>query len=193
MAVKFASLISGCTPLANLISLKWRKFQLRTKNGVLFKLNIFTVCQWWQFPLKLHVASSVHKVTGETVRMIATRITEFQKFKLWAKQQLYVLFSRVRGLRQNIFLSDKLATMRSLDKTLVKENHLFFFISNLLESYKVMKSKLSSAETFCPVPLLFSEKPNYSFGLCLLSRSSNLPQLFYVGRCKNLRQRSQEH
>ena len=141
----------------------------------------------------MYVASTVHKVMGDTVPMIATQITDFRKFKFWAKEQLYVLLSRVRDLSHFTFVGDRLATMRSIDNTLVKENHLLPFINSLLDRYTDMRSNLRSVETLSPFPLRFSEIPNTSFGFCYLLRSLKLPHLFYVGRCKNLRRRVHEH
>ena len=166
ITVKLAPPGFRSTVVTNVNSLNWREVKLRRQMGVLFKLNASTVCRRWQFPLKMYVASSVHKVMGDTVPMIATQITDFRKFKFWAKEQLYVLLSRVRDLGHITFVGDRLATMRSIDNTLVKENHLLPFINNLLDSYNDMRSNLNSVETLSPFPLRFSEIPNTSFGFC---------------------------
>ena len=88
---------AGCRSIPPLpvIENTWRCVVIGKETGVTFRLNHKTVCRRIQFPLKLFVASTIHKTMGETLPMVATQIVGSRDFALWLPEQLYVVMSRV--------------------------------------------------------------------------------------------------
>ena len=174
-------------------TLAWPEVVIRKNVGVLYKFHASTVCRRLQFPLKMYVASTVHKVMGDTLPMLSTQITEFKKYKFWTKEQLYVLLSRVRDLSHVTFVGDKTSILDCIKSTLHKEHHLLPFIVNTITSYTSSSNVVDTSELLSPFPIAHADIPAASSAFCYLLRSLKFPHLFYIGRCKNLRRRLREH
>ena len=179
--------------VTNVQSLSWPQITIRVHTGINYKFNSSTVCRRLQFPLKMYVASTVHKVMGDTVPMLATQLTSFKKYRFWAKEQLYVLLSRVRDLSNITFVGDKISTVDCIKDTMSKEHHLLPFVVSLIRSFTQSPTNIITSELLSPFPLSCSELPNTSFGFCYLLRSLKLKHCFYIGQCKNLKRRLSQH
>ena len=60
-----------------------------------------------QFPLTNFVCSTIHKAIGETLPKIATQVSLIHKeYRLWEREQLLVLLSRVATLQDIIFVTN---------------------------------------------------------------------------------------
>ena len=60
-----------------------------------------------QIPVTNYVSLTCHKLMGDTFPKIATQLSvEEKKYTLWLASQLYVIISRVRDLRNVIFVGD---------------------------------------------------------------------------------------
>ena len=115
-SVTIALAPAGCRSIPPLVVIKnkWRCVVIGKETGVTYRLNHKTVCRRIQFPLKLFVASTIHKTMGETLPMVATQIVGSKDFALWLPEQLYVVMSRVRSLNQVTFVGSKECNKRAV-------------------------------------------------------------------------------
>ena len=171
----------------------WRLVVVRKRIGVLHKYSNSTVCRRVQFPLKMYVASTVHKIMGDTVPSLATQIVGGKKFSYWLKEQLYVVVSRVTDLSHITFVGDKQRTLDAINLLCRKDSHLVPLIDNFLSSRGSCNSGVSAIQTFYPFPLRVFDVPLSAIGYCYLLVSVKRRELFYIGSCKTLRRRLQEH
>ena len=73
-----------------------------------------------QLGVRFYIASTIHRVQGDTFPLVATQITDSSKeFRLWQKEQLAVLVSRVSQCQDIIFVGDREETRRTLERILV--------------------------------------------------------------------------
>ena len=171
----------------------WRLVVVRKRIGVLHKYSNSTVCRRVLFPLKMYVASTVHKILGDTVPNLATQIVGGKKFSYWLKEQLYVVVSRVTDLSHITFVGDKQRTLDAINLLCRKDSHLVPLIDNFLSSRGRRNSGVSTTQTFYPFPLRVFDVPLSAIGFCYLLVSVKHRELFYIGSCKKLRRRLQEH
>jgi predicted GIY-YIG superfamily endonuclease len=72
-----------------------------------------------QFPLRYYLANTIHRLMGETCREAATEISTTKKEnRLWQREQLLVLLSRVPSLRNLHFVGNKQETLDAMKKVL---------------------------------------------------------------------------
>ena len=94
----------------------WPEVSIRRESGLIHSLSNTLCCRREQFPLKLFVASTIHKCMGDTLPLVATQLSITDpKYRIWLRSQLYVLISRVRLLKDIIFVgneSDNLNAIR---------------------------------------------------------------------------------
>ena len=101
----------------------WRCIFLAKEIGVNIRLNHRTSCRRIQFPLKMYMASTIHKTMGETLPTAATQIVGTQEFSLWLPEQLYVVMSRVRSLADITFVGSKQSNEGAILSLLSKNSH----------------------------------------------------------------------
>lgn len=64
-----------------------------------------------QFPVRYHLASTIHRIQGDIVPLYATQVSEIQReYRLWRKEQFAVLISRAEHCKDIIFVGNKLDT-----------------------------------------------------------------------------------
>ena len=171
----------------------WRTITVRYQPGVIYQYNPSTASRRHQFPLKMFVAATVHKVMGDTIPSLATQLVGGKKFNFWAKEQLYVLISRVQQLSDVMFVGDKDATLNALRIVLQKENHLTPFIHQITNTMTQPNAYVSTSQLVYPFPRKLYDVPTSSSGFTYLLMSIKLPHLFYIGKTMNMRRRLQEH
>ena len=172
---------------------RWRSVVLRRQVGVVHRVNSGLVCRRIQLPVKMYVASTVHKIMGDTVPSLATQIVGGKKFALWAKEQLYVVLSRVTDLSNVTFVGNRNETLHAIKELSQKENHLLWYIEALLDIYSHGSGRIAKCQQFHPFPLKHFDVPTASIGFCYLLISVPHRDLFYIGSCKNLRKRLSQH
>ena len=83
----------------------WPLITIRRRYSAIVTLNRSLKVRRYQFPLRYFVCSTIHKVIGETLPRIATQIScTDESFKLWEREQLLVLLSRVPTLLRFYFI-----------------------------------------------------------------------------------------
>ena len=172
---------------------RWRSVLLRKQVGVIHRLNSGMVCRRIQLPVKMYVASTYHKIMGDTVPSLATQIVGAKKFLLWAKEQLYVVVSRVTDLSHITFVGNRTETLNAIKELCRKENHLLWYIESLLQIYSHGSGRIAQCQQFHPFPLKHFDVPSASIGFCYLLVSVPHRDLFYIGSCMNLRKRLSQH
>ena len=137
----------------------WRLVVVRKRIGVLYKYSNSTVCRRVQFPLKMYVASTVHKIMGDTVPNLATQIVGGKKFSYWLKEQLYVVVSRVTDLSHIAFVGDKQRTLDAINLLCRKDSHLVPLIDNFCRLVAGVIPVFQRPKHFIPFPYVFLMYP----------------------------------
>ena len=143
------------------------------------------------FPLKNYVASTIHKCLGDTFPKIITKISLSENnYKIWEKEQLLVLMSRVSKLDDITLVGNKEDLILTIAAVLQKESCWSKFINELLEKL-VSPSSPQDTHTlnlqttdFVPWNVLL---PRDSTGFVYLLISTKISNCFYIGECLDLR------
>ena len=92
-----------------------------------------------QHPVKPFAASTIHKCIDDDVPFLATKIAtsnpaEKKMFKLWEKNQLLVIISRVRELKHLTFIDPKEITLQTIKKNYFQHQSVGFFVNKFVEN-----------------------------------------------------------
>ena len=98
----------------------------------------------------MYVASTVHKIMGDTVPSLATQIVGGKKFSYWLKEQLYVVVSRVTDLSHITFVGDKQRTLDAINLLCRKDSHLVPLIDNFCRLVAVVIPVFQRSRHFIP-------------------------------------------
>ena len=184
----------GCRQIPDFNSLiaLWTIIRLKRTTSPVSKYNFRTACRRTQLPLKLFVASTIHKTMGETLPKTATQIVGSSHYKLWMSEQLYVIASRVRDLFDITFVGNKVEVGQAVKEVLQKYSHwaaLTNAIMNSLTAPNVVVSQFLSN----PFPSASVPTPDTPVGYCYLLQSAPLSELLYIGSTVTLKRRLREH
>lgn len=153
-----------------------------------------------QYPIRHYIASTIHKIMGDTLGMVATQISVHDStYKLWLKSQLYVIISRVREMNNIIFVGPKRDIMDAIKVLLVQSTQWDGYVRHVV-------GKLSSANAVVnfsgPPRILFHARPfrprdtpipnDYSSYVYLLV-STKYPSYSYIGQTNRLARRVDQH
>ena len=185
---------AGCREIPSMAVIKttWRCVTLKKEVGVNYRLNYKTVCRRIQFPVKLFVASTIHKTMGETLPMVATQIVGSREFCLWLPEQLYVVVSRVRNLSQVTFVGSLRDNEAAIVDLLSKTTQWMRLTREVLDVWCSRDTTVSLAK-FSPYTPSSRNLPVHNVGFCYLLQSVPLNSLLYIGSTMNLRRRVAEH
>ena len=185
---------AGCRsiPPLSVIKNKWRCVVIGKETGVAYRLNHKTVCRRIQFPLKLFVASTIHKTMGETLPMVATQIVGSKDFALWLPEQMYVVVSRVRSLNQVTFVGSKESNKRAVLDLVCKKPQWAELTNEILTKSSASNPTIDHARA-SPFPPSVKELPNQNLGFCYLLQSEPQKHLLYIGSTMSLVRRLREH
>ena len=185
---------AGCRtiPPLSVIRKTWRCVVIGKETGVAFRLNHKTVCRRIQFPLKLFVASTIHKTMSETLPMVATQIVGSKDFALWLLEQLYVVMSRVRSLNQVPFVGTKEAN-RTAVLGLVRKTSQWSELTNETLTKSSARDPTIFHANASPFPLTTRDLPTQNLGFSYLLQSVPQNELLYIGSTMSLLRRLREH
>ncbi|KAF4714116.1 hypothetical protein FOZ62_022488, partial [Perkinsus olseni] len=153
-----------------------------------------------QYPIRHYIASTIHKIMGDTLGMVATQISVHDStYKLWLKSQLYVIISRVREMNNIIFVGPKRDIMDAIKVLLVQSTQWDGYVRHLV-------GRLSSANAVVnfngPPRILFHARPfrprdtpipnDYASYVYLLV-STKRPSYSYIGQTNRLARRVDQH
>ena len=185
---------AGCRsiPPLSVIKNRWRCIVIGREIGVAYRLNHKTICRRIQFPLKLFVASTIHKTMGETLPMVATQIVGSKDFALWLPEQLYVVMSRVRSLNQVTFVGSKESNKRAVLDLVCKKSQWAELTNEILTKISACDPTIDHARA-SPFPPSVKELPVQNLGFCYLLQSEPQQHLLYIGSTMSLVLRLREH
>ena len=184
---------AGCRsiPPLSVIRRTWRCIVLAKEIGINIRLNHRTICRRIQFPLKLYVASTIHKTMGKTLPTVATQIFGAQEFSLWLPEQLYVVMSRVRSLADITFVGSKQSNEGAILSLLCKKSQWSELTTEILQKCSSRDPTIFHGATN-PFPSTISI-PQENVGYCYLIQSVPQNNLLYIGSTMCLNRRIREH
>ena len=97
-----------------------------------------------QWPLRYYICQTIHKTMGDTVDRIATMVTGVDMFKLWEREMLLVLMSRVRNLDHIVFVGSFQGTIRVIRRLLKKVDPLVVELDNRIKSLNALDKERSA-------------------------------------------------
>lgn len=148
-----------------------------------------------QYPLNYNISCTAHRAMGETLPSVATRIEEGTHYRLWDRNQLLVIISRVTNLDNITFIGNWDRTVLALRQILKLECHMTKLQSNILTRL----DRLGEGQ-FRTIPTL-RDKGMYltdcdvadvDIGFVYLFCSSKNMNKIKVGHCSNLKKEIKE-
>ena len=179
--------------------LAWRTVTLSKQQGFVqsFKKNSV---RRTQIPLMNFVAMTVHKMMGDTFIKLATSISATDSsYALWMTSQVFVIISRVKELKNLVFVGNKRSTLNAI-RTLfeerdLREEHLFSLMDKIRSNgtSSTVQPVNISRMSFIPFNKDIPQTP-FGFVYLLLSVNPQSVDTFYVGQTKRaLLTRLSEH
>ena len=184
----------GCriVPDVTVVRTTWRCVTLTKELGIPHRWNFRTVCRRIQLPVKLFVASTIHKTMGETLPNVATQIVGAKEFSLWLLEQLYVVVSRVRNLSNVTFVGSKENNEQSVLLLMNKKSQWSELTTEIINKCTSDNGKIFFGKT-SPFPMLPTLLPTDNLGYCYILRSVPMNRLLYIGSTMCLGRRLREH
>ena len=164
--------------------LSWRKLSVKISPGHILSFNGDSLRRT-QFPLVNYVAMTIHKLMGDTFRLLATAISQSEKkFSLWPISQLYVIVSRVCFLRHLYFVGNKIETLNAIRHILQKRNLIEERLFNFFQALQRSESSASGpTEIETPQYLtrhLIVPETDHGFCFMLVSLKDKSYKTFHV-------------
>nr|XP_039271517.1 uncharacterized protein LOC120345964 isoform X2 [Styela clava] len=179
------------------INSNWKDFILRTRYTADVLLSGRTHARRLQLPVRYYKANTIHRVMGETCRLVATEINNQDRSKrhlrLWEKSQLLVLISRVPTLSSLYFVGDRSETIDTLGGILQIDDYWTSHISERLVVNINRQSRFISNSDY-PYSFCAKEIPVFKSGVVYLLISLPFPNVSYLGQTgRNIKRRIAEH
>ena len=144
-----------------------------------------------QFPVRYYVCSTIHRIQGETVPMLATQLSNTEpQYRLWQKEQFIVLVSRVQRCRDIFFVGTPTETKRAIIAILDRSSKWDALVDNYLSVLNVatrpsgMRELLLDSHPYLP---LYRELPTTKSGYVYMLVSIARPNRYYIGETDDLR------
>ena len=171
-----------------LVASGWRRVTItKTYTPVLTNKTCFL--RRFTFPIKNYVASTIHKCLGDTFPKIVTKISLTDPdYKIWEKEQLLVLLSRVTKLDEITFIGNKTDIETTLSTIIQKKNCWTDFIDNFLSKLTTDNQLPGTlnllASHFSPWNIIL---PEDEVGFVYLLISTKIAGVFFIGETVGLR------
>ena len=174
----------------------WRSVLIHRKVGYTHSFIGDTVRRT-QFTVCNYVSSTVHKLMGDTFDSLATSISSSGgPYSIWLTSQLFVIVSRVKYLRNLVFVGSKRSILLSIEQLLYKPNvneqHVYTLLKTLTNRKEPLVLPLNK---FSYIPFNMDIPPaQHGFVYLLISLTSPGLNCFYVGQTeRKLLSRLYEH
>ena len=143
-----------------------------------------------QFPVRYHLASTIHRIQGDTVALYATQLSDIHReYRLWQKEQFAVLISRAEHIKDIIFVGGKTDTKRAIVKILQQSSKWDMLIDRYISSLNTLGApevREISLDVH-PFKPMYRELPSGISGLVYLLVSMAVPEISYLGETENLK------
>ncbi|CAG0905939.1 unnamed protein product [Cyprideis torosa] len=148
-----------------------------------------------QFPLKLDVAATCHKILGSTLARLAFKLgDEKSAYGLWDRRQLLVIISRVRNLSHIYPVGAWADIEKQIRALLVKESKEEKRLCEFLRNLDVLRDNPRRVvERFTETLDLADVLPVPGIPCAYMIVNAHDPRVFWVGETLNLRRRYNEH
>jgi hypothetical protein len=148
-----------------------------------------------QFPVKLDVAATCHKILGSTLARVAFKLgEESSAYGLWDRKQLLVIISRVRSLDHIFPVGDWTQIERQVRALLIKESKEEKRLCDYLRNLDILsENPRRVVESFAETQDLSDAFPVAEVGCVYLLVNADDPRAFYIGETMNLRRRYSQH
>ena len=175
----------------------WPTFPVKVRSSPPLFLTVRRTKAWPKlFPLCHFVCSTIHKAIGETLPQIATQVSLHQKeYRLWEREQLLVLLSRVHTLQDITFVShDHYDAIVALMDLVQQPSRLAAHIDHVLRTLdcgsagpRIIHHQLHLQPTGQLIV------PATDIGFVYLLVSTTKCRFAYVGETASIRRRLREH
>jgi hypothetical protein len=151
-----------------------------------------------QLCLVPHGFSTIHKSIGQTCEGVATRLSVTDpSFKLWTREQLLVIISRVTTLKNLMFIGPKDDNLKAIKQALRRVPRRWKEIANMVQYTDVVSNgRYQTVQLFANAPTLINPRalPDDNLGYLYVLMSSKKDSSFgYVGETNCLQRRLREH
>ena len=150
-----------------------------------------------QFPVRYYLASTIHRIQGDTVPVLATELsTTNRDLKLWQREQLAVLISRVSHLDDIIFVGSKEETAAAIKQILSGSTmwdslvDMYIKTLNIAEYSDTARHVILDTHPYLP---MYRELPAAAHGLVYMLASLSTPNRHYIGQTMDLKKALREH
>jgi GIY-YIG catalytic domain len=159
-----------------------------------------------QYGLRHRIASTIHAVMGQDLNALVTKVSATDsRYTLWSRQQVVVLLSRTFRAQELMFHGNPQETASVLFAVLGKRTQYDDFMELFLKSVAFVPglemdiaSQPSMAfnqvqDNLHPYRACHVEIPFNNGGFAYMLVSIKNPQVTYIGQCKNLYRRFEQH
>ena len=150
-----------------------------------------------QFPVRYYVASTIHRVQGDSVLLLATELSTTKKnYRLWQREQFAVLMSRVRSCQDIIFVGRAADTRTAIEDIMARGSKWDALVDHYISELNVARDLDRARQLVLDVhPFLpiYRELPStscgYAYMFCSLSRVAPI----HIGQCIDLKAELHAH
>ncbi|XP_047738244.1 uncharacterized protein LOC125177549 [Hyalella azteca] len=122
-----------------------------------------------QWPFTYFVCTTVHRSIGETLPKLATQISEDNSmFRLWDKNQLLVILSRVQSLDDLLFVGNADDTLRSMKKLIEVVDPWQAFVDKVLTACDSIRQGDGLLPQTVSYPSILSSVPSTESGFVFM-------------------------
>jgi hypothetical protein len=179
------------------LPVEWAEFSIKIRSSSPIVLRLSRSRAWRkQFPLTYFVCSTIHKAIGETLPHVATQLSLTHKqYRLWEREQLLVLLSRVPTLNDITFVTtDPEDTIAAMLNLLALPSHWASHVDNVLQSLDCRYAGPRILQHVRnPLPGMLHLIPDVNLGFVYLIGSTKECRFAYVGETACIRRRLIQH
>ena len=144
-----------------------------------------------QYPVRFYICSTIHRIQGDILPLVATQVSDYSReYRLWQKEQLAVLISRVSRCRDIIFVGNRAETRAAVLRILACSSKWDKIVDHYLSVLDVSsrhegaRELVNDQHPFLPI---YQELPAASCGYVFLLVSMANCERFYVGHGEDLK------
>lgn len=155
-------------------------------------LIVLCVGRRTQLPVRLYICSTIHRIQGETLPLAATQLTDSRpEYRLWQKEQLAVLISRVARCQDIIFVGSRTETRLAVERILACSSKwdtiVDHYLSVLDAARRTSHTAMEVSHDSHPFLPVYQELPAADCGYVFILVSMSSALVFYVGHAVNLK------